>query len=447
MRTARGAKRSVLHDRLAAAGASFRDVSGWEGAHWFGEPAGAHARAPADLGAAGLVRPRRRRAPRRARGGRRCSTCRSWRSSSCRGRTPGALLEHVSANRVDGRRGPRDVHAVAERGRHRRGGPHGHQARRRAVPRGRVRHRAPARRDLAAPAARAVQGRDGHRRDVGVHAAQRAGAAVARGAAGADRPPTCRRRRSRSGRPARSTSASRGRCACASRTWASSGTSCTCRPSTPSTCTTGCVAAGAPLGLRPVGLAALGSLRLEKGYRDYGHDVDNTDAVDEAGLGFAVRRGQARRVRRPRGGRRRSARRGRRGSGWSRCCSSDPEPLLHHAEVVHRSGRPVGYVRAAGRTGTRSAASVGLAMVGAGPGRARAARPGVGRRGALGGRRRRRAASRPRLAGARSTTRARSACGSDTRALPYLGCHTRPLSRTCPVRPCGSQGFRTREQE
>ena len=39
-RTARGAKRSVLHDRLAAAGATFRDVSGWEGADWFGEPGG-----------------------------------------------------------------------------------------------------------------------------------------------------------------------------------------------------------------------------------------------------------------------------------------------------------------------------------------------------------------------------------------------------------------------
>src|SRR4051812_35278121 len=38
MRTARGVKRSALHERLTAAGASFRDVSGWEGAAWFGEP-------------------------------------------------------------------------------------------------------------------------------------------------------------------------------------------------------------------------------------------------------------------------------------------------------------------------------------------------------------------------------------------------------------------------
>jgi NAD+ synthetase len=46
--------------------------------------------------------------------------------------------------------------------------------------------------------------------------------------------------------------------------------------------------AGAPMGLRHAGLKALASLRMEKGYRDYGHDIDNTDSVLEAGLGFAV---------------------------------------------------------------------------------------------------------------------------------------------------------------
>ena len=48
------------------------------------------------------------------------------------------------------------------------------------------------------------------------------------------------------------------------------------------------VAAGAAYGLRHTGLKALASLRMEKGYRDYGHDIDNTDTVLEAGLGFAV---------------------------------------------------------------------------------------------------------------------------------------------------------------
>src|SRR5262249_53193460 len=35
MRTARGVKRSAIHDRLAARGAFFKDVSGWEGADWY----------------------------------------------------------------------------------------------------------------------------------------------------------------------------------------------------------------------------------------------------------------------------------------------------------------------------------------------------------------------------------------------------------------------------
>jgi heterotetrameric sarcosine oxidase gamma subunit len=48
------------------------------------------------------------------------------------------------------------------------------------------------------------------------------------------------------------------------------------------------VAAGAALGFRLVGLSAMSSLRLEKGYRDMGVDIDNTDNPLEAGLGFAV---------------------------------------------------------------------------------------------------------------------------------------------------------------
>ncbi|MCL4763018.1 MAG: FAD-dependent oxidoreductase, partial [Burkholderiales bacterium] len=38
MQTARGARKSPLHDRLAARGAYFRDVSGWEGADWYAPP-------------------------------------------------------------------------------------------------------------------------------------------------------------------------------------------------------------------------------------------------------------------------------------------------------------------------------------------------------------------------------------------------------------------------
>jgi len=48
------------------------------------------------------------------------------------------------------------------------------------------------------------------------------------------------------------------------------------------------MAAGQQFGIRPVGLAAMASLRLEKGYRDMGVDIDNTDNPIQAGLGFAV---------------------------------------------------------------------------------------------------------------------------------------------------------------
>lgn len=48
------------------------------------------------------------------------------------------------------------------------------------------------------------------------------------------------------------------------------------------------MATGADLGIRPVGLGAMASLRLEKGYRDMGVDIDNTDTPLAAGLGFAV---------------------------------------------------------------------------------------------------------------------------------------------------------------
>ena len=46
--------------------------------------------------------------------------------------------------------------------------------------------------------------------------------------------------------------------------------------------------AGADLGFRPTGLGAMETMRLEKAFRDMGHDIDSTDTPIEAGLGFAV---------------------------------------------------------------------------------------------------------------------------------------------------------------
>ncbi|WP_308797774.1 GcvT family protein [Agromyces silvae] len=48
------------------------------------------------------------------------------------------------------------------------------------------------------------------------------------------------------------------------------------------------VAAGADLGLRHAGYHALDSLRIEKGYRHLGHDIGPVDDPFEAGLGFTV---------------------------------------------------------------------------------------------------------------------------------------------------------------
>ena len=118
---------------------------------------------------------------------------------------------------------------------------------------------------------------------------------------------------------------------------------------------------GQEFGLRHAGLKALASLRLEKGYRDYGHDIDNTDDPYEVGLGFAVnldkdcdfigkdacikKKAEAPYARR-----------------LVQVLVKDPEPQMYHAEVVLRNGVPVGDVRAAAYGHTLGGA-VGLAMV------------------------------------------------------------------------------------
>ncbi|MEE8376480.1 MAG: FAD-dependent oxidoreductase [Acidimicrobiia bacterium] len=121
------------------------------------------------------------------------------------------------------------------------------------------------------------------------------------------------------------------------------------------------VSVGEHFGLRHAGLKALSSLRLEKGYRDYGHDIDNTDGVVEAGLSFVVDMDKpggfigrdqvaAQLAARPLNRR------------LVQVLVDDPEPLMFHGEVVHRNGEPVGYVRAASYGFTLGGA-VGLAMI------------------------------------------------------------------------------------
>ena len=124
------------------------------------------------------------------------------------------------------------------------------------------------------------------------------------------------------------------------------------------------VAAGADLGLRHAGLKALASLRMEKGYRDYGHDIDNTDSVLEAGLGFFVD------LDKPGGFIGRDAVAAKKAAGpltrrLVQVLVTDPDPMMFHAEVVRRDGLAVGYIRAASYGFTLGGA-VGLAMIEAG---------------------------------------------------------------------------------
>lgn len=119
--------------------------------------------------------------------------------------------------------------------------------------------------------------------------------------------------------------------------------------------------AGRDLGVRNAGLHALNTLRMEKAYRDYGHDVDNTDTPLDVGLGFCVD------FDKPGGFIGREALLKYKESGpikyrLVQFLLEDPEPLLYHAEPIFRDGKYVGYVQS-GAYGFTLGASVGLGTV------------------------------------------------------------------------------------
>lgn len=123
-------------------------------------------------------------------------------------------------------------------------------------------------------------------------------------------------------------------------------------------------AAAAEPGLRLVGMLAMDTLRLEKGYRHFGHDIGDEDHVLEAGLGFAVK------TNKPDGkygsflGR--EAVLARRQGGLARRLVQfkllDSGPLLYHTEPVLRDGSIVGFLTSGGYGHTLGAA-VGLGYV------------------------------------------------------------------------------------
>jgi len=121
------------------------------------------------------------------------------------------------------------------------------------------------------------------------------------------------------------------------------------------------VEAGPDVGLKLAGFQALNTLRLEKAYRDYGYDIDNTDTPLEVGLGFAVD------FTKPGGfiGKDALLRHKEKGVFEYRLVQfllNDRDPLLYGSEPIYRDGELVGYLRSGGYGHTLGGA-VGLGSV------------------------------------------------------------------------------------
>jgi 4-methylaminobutanoate oxidase (formaldehyde-forming) len=121
------------------------------------------------------------------------------------------------------------------------------------------------------------------------------------------------------------------------------------------------VEAGETVGLKHAGFQALNTLRIEKAYRDYGWDVDNTDTPLEVGLGFAVD------FDKPGGfiGKEVLLRQKAEGILKHRLVQfllEDPEPLLYGGEPVFRNEKFVGHL-ASGGYGYTLGGAVGLGSI------------------------------------------------------------------------------------
>ena len=120
------------------------------------------------------------------------------------------------------------------------------------------------------------------------------------------------------------------------------------------------VGAGERYGLVHAGYHALNSLRIEKAYRHWGHDITDEDTPLEAGLAFAVKFDKA-------GGfigreallqQKQSVLRKR----LVQFKLKSPEPLLYHNEPIWKGDSIVGFIRS-GMYGHSLGAAVGLGYV------------------------------------------------------------------------------------
>jgi 4-methylaminobutanoate oxidase (formaldehyde-forming) len=122
------------------------------------------------------------------------------------------------------------------------------------------------------------------------------------------------------------------------------------------------VAAGVGFDLRHAGYFALNSLRIEKGYRHWGHDIGVEDTPMAAGLGFAVA------WEKPGGFIGRDALLRKREAGALRRrlvqirMKDDDAPLLFHEEPIWRAGKCVGSITS-GAWGHRIKGSLGMGYV------------------------------------------------------------------------------------
>lgn len=120
------------------------------------------------------------------------------------------------------------------------------------------------------------------------------------------------------------------------------------------------VRAGAEFGLVHAGYHAMDSLRIEKAYRHWGHDITDEDTPLEAGLGFALAWDK------PGGFIGRDALLAQREAGLRRrmvqFILDDPDKLLYHNEPIWRDGVIVGYLRS-GNYGHSLGAAIGLGYV------------------------------------------------------------------------------------
>jgi glycine cleavage system aminomethyltransferase T len=119
------------------------------------------------------------------------------------------------------------------------------------------------------------------------------------------------------------------------------------------------VAAGETVGLRHAGYHAMDSLRMEKGYRSWGHDIGGDDTPLDAGLGFAVAFKKDGFVGREALLRQRDRPLTRRLLAFT---LDDPEPLLLGDEPIYRDGALVGRITS-GAYGHTLGRSVGLGYV------------------------------------------------------------------------------------